>query len=957
MLAHWMRRLALFAGLLLALCVLDSGRSELSSGVVAVSLEKRQLSLHVLAPDSTAKWTATVLYKRTGDHRRASYSPRLEWQGKAGDTKSADLDEGVYWLIIRSDGYARQAVEVDLSRDQRVEINFKPATRLRVRVLAEREEELTPLAEATVLVGEIGQLVQGGATNELGEIEFASLDEGPHRVRIFAPGYESYDAVTEADLVVQLRPVSTLNVTVLDGGQPVPDAEVVIAGVNLWPTRTVMTGPRGRIEISGLKPGRYFLYATHGDRISRIQRDVEVKPKSGAVPVELTLGPGVFVEALVISDESDVPIPRAQVTWSSSGLGQFSYHELTQESGLARIGPLVERGGFLTVRAVGYVAEMVPVQSPVAGGPSWQIVRLKKAASITGRVVDGEGFPVVGATLEAVGTSSEGLPISVTYRSEAIADAHFDWASDWDSSPSNVLIPMGELGVMLGPVPPIPLGTVQERKGQQLTSDETGHFRIEGVPAGEVIVLARHPDHLDGRSEVLRVTVGDHKTTEIVLGRGKPLRGRVVDHRGFPVELARIQVMGRSFDRRVSAETDGTFELLAAPEDVSLRVSSLVDPLRILFAEQVTGKRRHEEILIELPAPRESSSLKIVDENDESVDLAQVHLVSLLREIPFKQTKFTQAEGEVTFDEARGLKVRLTVKASGFVERSLELVLRASQKVTLEPSLRVTGRITQARGRMAAPGAQVTIRRGAFLRTTLADDLGEYRFSGIPPGQAELSATHPGLGKGRRKVKLVSSDRDRIQELPDLDLTPALEISGRVQTAAGEPVSGALIATDRLSPYLSTSGSQLVLGKSGEDGEFIVSAERASGLYLYAMVPGRSYGWSDEIPPTTSDRQSGVKIILDHKDVILPNQLGTVLIALEDRDGSLIIYSVAEGTQAAASGLRPEETIIEIDGIKPRSVDEARELLSGLPGSDVRVVVSRGGAPVELLVPREGFLR
>lgn len=957
MLAHWMRRLAFFAGLFLALCVLDAGSSAPLAGNLSAPLEKRELSLRVLAPNAEVAWTAEVLAKRSVVGRRASYVSTLKWQGKAGDTRSAQVDQGTYWLIIRADGYARQAIEVDLSSSRKLEINLTAASRLRVRVLAEKEEELSPLAEATVLVGETGELVQGGATNEKGEIEFTSLVPGPHRVRIFAPGYESYDAVTETDLVVQLRPASTLNVTVLDAGKPVADAEVVIAGVNLWPTRTVVTGPRGRIEISGLKPGRYFLYATHGEKISPIKRDVEVHPKSGAVPVELTLGPGVFVEALVISDDDEAPIFNAQVTWSSSGLGQFSYHELTQKSGVARIGPLVERGGFLTVRAIGYVAAMVPVESPVAGGPSWQVVRLKKAASISGRVVDGAGFPVAGATLEAVGTSTEGLPISVTYRSEAIADAHFDWASEWDSSPSNVLIPVGELGVMLGPVPPIPLGAVQEREGQQLTSDETGHFRIEGVPAGEVIVLARHPDHLDGKSEVLQMTVGDHKTTEIVLGRGKPLRGRVVDHRGFPVELARIQVMGRSFDRRVSAESDGTFELLAAPEEVSLRVSSLVDPLRILFAVQVTGKSRHEEILIELPAPRESISLKIVDENDEPVDMAQVHIVSLVKEVPFKQTKFSQAGGEVTFDEARDLRARINVKAPGFVERSIELNLRASQKLILEPSLRVAGRITQARGRMAASGAQVTIRRGSFVRTTVADDLGEYRFSGIPPGQAELAATHPELGMGRRKVKLLGSGRERVQDLPDLDLTPALEISGRVESGAGEPVPGALIAADRLSPYLPTSGSQMVLGRSDEEGEFTISVERSSGLYLYAMVPGRAFGFSDEVPTTTSDRQSGVKIIVDRKDVILPNQLGTVLVALEERAGRLIVFAVAEGTQAAASGLRSEEEMIEIDGIKPRDVGEARELLSGLPGSDVRIVVSRGGVPVDLLVPREGFLR
>lgn len=56
-------------------------------------------------------------------------------------------------------------------------------------------------------------------------------------------------------------------------------------------------------------------------------------------------------------------------------------------------------------------------------------------------------------------------------------------------------------------------------------------------------------------------------------------------------------------------------------------------------------------------------------------------------------------------------------------------------------------------------------------------------------------------------------------------------------------------------------------------------------------------------------------------------------------------------------GLEPDDVLLEIDGVTVEDEEQARQLLSGVPSSDVRVVVGRAGSRREMVVAREPFLR
>ncbi len=974
MLSKFLRQAAFWASLLLSLCILDGtfisilGTDFRGSGDVetATSGPARTHSLSVTVSLSPSKALASPDLKITLKIYREQISPEatsfpmkpryefaLERALEATKQTEYVLPEGTYWVLVRADGFARVAERVKLEEARSLELELSPAGRLSVRVLAEQEGALLPLARATVLVGEDDALPLGAQTDEKGEALFEECGTGAQKVRIFAPGFEPYEGRAEAELVVRLRPASTLLVRVLYEGKPHAGAHVVIAGVRLWPSRTVETNADGTVRVSGLKPGSYALYAESGFLISPVSRDVQVLSEAGEREVVLNLLPGVFKQVRIQDEETDKPIAQARVTYSTSALGEFSRRGISDATGHITMGPLETRYGVLSVRAIDYVSRVLPFSEEEVNAVGPLIVALGRSARVVGRVVDERGFPVAGATVEVVGTDRYGMPVSVTSQSEVIPDAHFDWSLSAD----NVLIPAGELGVMLGPVPPIPMSDLPTPDHQRLFTDKKGQFVVTQVPPGDILVVARHPDYLDGKSAEFSLGPGGERNVEVVLKTGLPLRGRVLDHQGFPVAFARVRVLARGFDRRVSAESDGTFSLGAAPLDVSLTVSRAEQPLRVLLSKDVKKSEREQEVTVELQKPRESVQIVVVDDKGEEIPLAQVKVVSLDKDIPFKETGFTSDRGLMQLPEAHGLRARLSVSAPEFVTREMEQSLKAENKVILTRALSLVGRVMGVRGRLPAGGAWVKFETNRLTRTTAADEYGEFRLTGIPPGAGVLSATHDEFGTGQRAITVKSRDSEEPVSVGDLILAPALTVIGRVETPSGAGVSGVLIAHDRLSPFLPSSGASGVLGRSGADGTFEVQVPRQEGLYLYGALPGKAFGFSDQVPVSDRDAVEGVRLIIDHEDQAPADQLGTVLFGLREERGQLFIYAVARGSQAFLSGFREDDVLWAIDGHRPSDLKDARDLLSGVVGSDVKLKIKRAGRVEEVLTAREPFLR
>lgn len=868
---------------------------------------------------------------------------RGEWRGSCV--------RGPAWLIVRAPGFAKLALPLAAS-DARaeIEVELDRARELNVDVRVDDDAgELVALEGATVLVGEAGELPEAGSTDASGRAAFDELASGPVRVQVYARGYEPFIATTEADLLVRLRPVMGLVVHVKNRGEPQPDAIVHVAGLSLWPERVVRTTKDGSVDITGLGAGSYSLYAEFESRVSAGLVDVVLEGKRGTREVVLELADGEFVDLHVVDDRGDA-IGGAQVTWSADGMGQFARRGMTSVTGALRLGPVATARGLVQAAAPGHIERVVPVEK---AGPL--TVVLDRAGIVVGRVVDERGFPVAHAEVEVVGTDVHGMPVFVRHAADAVREAHFDWAVDT----ARRLVPAGELGVMLGPVPPIPL-THSVRSGGAVSAafatDDQGRFRIVDVPPGQIVVLGRHPDFIDGKSAAVTLTPGGRVETEVVLHSGEPLLGRVLDHRGFPVADARVEVTGRGFTRDVTASSDGSFRLAAAPPAVTLRVTRFERPLRVLLEARVEKRKATDEIELTLPAPREPTRLIVEDERGDPVALAEVRLTSRDDRVPFEETRFTSDAGDVEFQDVSGLDVRLTIRAPGFVDWERWLRLPKERKIELTTAIVAVGRVTAVRGRWPAAGAEIVIESGGTTKHARASDVGEYRVTGLGAGPATLRAQHPEHGRGRLELVLTPGVGGRNVELPDLDLTPGVEVTGRVVDARGFPVPFAWIASGPLSVYLPRASSTPDAIQANDHGEFSFSAPRDARLELFAVKPAVA-GGSLVLEPGTRDRIEDVEIRLDQLDIAPADELGTLLFSLEVERGALRIVAVVVDPRRPRDELLPGDVIERIDGETPRDLEDARVLLSGAPGSEVRLEILRHGRPREVRRQREAFLR
>jgi len=863
--------------------------------------------------------------------------------------RSWDLVPGRYWVLARAHGFARSAHSFRLERDRTLDLTLVTSSPRTVEVVHDDSGTLLPLAGTTVLLRSPEHALPFAAVTAAdGRATFTDAPAGELWALVYAPGFEPYEAAVTGDLLVRLRAVKILRVHVRRGGVPQPGATVSIAGLSLWPARSVQTGPRGSVDITGLRAGRYTLSAHHESHVSADQ-SLDLLGEEGVQEVELDLEPGVFIEGLVVDPDGNA-IAEARVTHGQAGVSAHQLHALTDAVGLFSIGPLHERGGQLQVGKPGFVTVLEPVTPE---GP--EEIELSPAGRVEGRVVSADGRPVAGATVEVVGTDSLGMPVAISTRSTAISGAHFDWALE----SQGVLIPAGELGVLLGPVPAIPLAGAAPLGGEMLTTDDKGHFFVSEVPPGQVLVLARHPDHMDGRSDVVLLAPGGTARVEVVLGTGQPLRGRVVDHRGFPAGDARVTATGRRFERQVGVAPDGAFFFAAAPEVVRLRVGRVGRALSVLLDRPVEAKERNQEIRIELPAPRETSRIVCRTEHGDPIALAQVSVLSTERNTPLKVTRFTSHRGELELEDTRGLSVRIEVSAPTFVSRTYDVVLAAELVVTLRPAVRASGRITAVRGRQPAVGAEVRYAAGGVERQAITGELGEYRLTDLPPGPGTLSVRHPEHGQAQQAVTVEVPSSGGEARLPDIDLLPAIEVTGRVVDEGGAPIPGAILASDRVGPYVPLSADLTEVGRAGPDGTFTVLVPPSSPLYLFAMRPGSSFGFSAEITPDSRGRAMDVEVLLDRIDEVAPDARGTVLVALERSPGrsGLAVYAVSRGSSPARAGLRPLDRLLAIDGQPVTSVEAAREALSGTPGSDVLLDVVASGTQKSVRVLREPFRR
>ncbi len=924
----------------------------------------------VLAADGAPEEPAAGASVRFFRERAGSYEYVADLTTDAEGAAPARIPPGEYWVLVRATGTARLAQPVAIHGAREVRLVLEAASAPLVVRVRDGEE---PVEGAAVLVTGGDQLPVAGTTDGEGRVAVEGLRGGARAVRVVARGYEPFEATTSgAELEVQLRRALGLRVVVRGtSGTPVGGAEVQLSGPQLWPTRRVDTNPSGEVVITGLLAGTYDVFARADSRISDTLRGIDLRHgvhERGLHTVEIVLREGRFLSVEVVDAEGQ-PVPDADLVLAEAGVAAFPFAARTNDAGRARLGPLRWHQAHLAVRADGFVPRSLWVGVDPVGPAETLRVELVRGGSLVGRVVDERGFPVEGVSLEVIGTDVYGMPVALTPESGAVRKAHFDQIL---AGPAP-LVPAGELGVMPGPVPPIPMvgaavpgvNVLADVLQSRWTTDGYGRFRAGGVSPGELRVLARHPEFVESVSDPVRLAAGAEAEVEVVLRAGRRVEGRLVDADGFPVALARVRLQARrgAFDRTLLTRADGTFAVAVAPKELVVSVFGVDDPLRVALRREVTlGDDPREQLELALPAPRKDVRFEVLDDRDEPVAVAQVTVLSLDPEVPLRETRFSAADGTVELAAAAGIQARVSVESPGFAR--LDAVwpeLPEEGRLRLQRATAVTGRVTGVRGRQPASGARVVFRGEGIRREARADGNGEYRLGDVPPGAFTVSVEHPELGRGSLEVTVSRRERDRPFEVPTIDLVEAASVRGRVLDTAGEAVPGARVAAGVVPAYVPQGALPQGMVVTDGAGEFVLEGVEAGRRTVSAQASGVGRG--------------NVTVVLgagdEHRDLVIRlteppaedghDWRGGVAVTLGERDerrGTVVVLvHVAEGSEAERAGLQAGDVLVEVDGHGVAGMADARQRLGGPAGSDVVLNLSRGGATVRTRVARETLSR
>ena len=395
-----------------------------------------------------------------------------------------------------------------------------------------------PLPGARLLVYDFGsgsfdyhdQLLREAGCDDEGRYLLRGLDSGNKTVIAQADGFAS--EVRRGVETSRRRPHQSIEFKLERGlslagrivngdGDPIDGAQVYTQFVgqsgqaDYVPAQ--MSGEDGRFSISGLRAGRYLLRASKQGfgrpAMTNVDAgDSEVVMKLSAVPV---------ARGIVIDADTGEALKSCYLTVSRSPellrLRRRDSQRLRSEDGRFEV-PLDRiNAGATTVwifgLAPGYAGGSVEValrppdrpRKPLPASVDGLVLRLRRGASVVGRVVDAEGTAIPNAQVELRALAKAGDQV----RARAMQDA-------------------------------------QGYAVTALTAAD-GSFKATGLLAGEYAVTARHASYAMGRAaESVEVAeTGQASIPDLRLGRGARVHGVVFDDEGRPEEGAKVTLVSR----------------------------------------------------------------------------------------------------------------------------------------------------------------------------------------------------------------------------------------------------------------------------------------------------------------------------------------------------------------------------------------------------------------------------
>jgi hypothetical protein len=891
-----------------------------------------------------------------------------------GRARLMHLPRGELWILADATAYARDSIQLVVDgAPQTVALVLVPGHAFQVALRDELGAAL-PAAEIEAIATD-EPLPVGARTRADGTALVERLRPGPWSVTARATGYEDAAGRAERDgdvVRMTLRRLGAIDVHVQsDGDQAAPNARVSVAGATLWPPRAAETDGEGNVRIAGLSAGAYALRATKDSYASPIELDVPLG-RGEEKSVHLRLGRGRFVGVRVTDGTGDDanPIASAHVMLAEGGVSPFPIEGTTDAHGWVHLGPIAPGPATIGAQADGFVRR----GAMVVGDPPPVETRLVlvRAGILSGRVVDVRGNPIAGATVELVGTDVNGGPISDDPRRASFQASHF---ASMLAGPAPFLA-AGELGVVAGPVPPVPLAITAAAmahgsplgatsEGQPWVTRKDGTFRATPASPGRVRAIVRHPEFLESQSDLVALAPGGESHVDVVMREGGALEGRVLDAHDRPVDGARVVISATSttLERATRTASDGTFSFASAPAALSLRASARDDDAPEVRMNISVPEGGRQQVTVRLPEPRDPLPITVVDDRGSPIATAQITASSLSTDSLLRTTVFTGAEGQAAVRGARGIPLRVEVRAPSHAPRVLTTdTATDTLRVELAPGESATGEVVTASGTEPIPDAEVTVYTDLGARHTRTDARGAFTLTDLAAGPAQLRVRAEHCAPVDQAIAIPNSGGDRPYPLGRVALAGECVVEGNVVDGRGNPVVGARVARDRVPTWLRLGSNPQGLAITDDRGRFRLGELPEGTVTLEAYGPdvGRTRATVNLVAGRPNDEvHLTIQSSPDEGSVSELASSASLAVTLGETSSpvEVIVVTVVEGSEAERAGIAPGDVLLTVDGAAVVSLDDARTRLSGPAADDVLVTVRRGDRTLSLRVGREPVRR
>lgn len=473
-----------------------------------------------------------------------------------------------------------------------------------------------------------------------------------------------------------------------------------------------------------------------------------------------------------------------------------------------------------------------------------------------------------------------------------------------------------------------------------VSTDDRGHFELHGFdPEAVEAIVASAPAHLPGKYALGEGDQGGRENpspvTIILEPGGVDVVGRALDATGGPVPFALVTIrssFARNVHALVHADSNGEF-VAPAPEGVVDVVAQAEGYSQA--ARRVLAPARGITLML---APGAEIVGRVVDAETEG-PIAGVTVIASPSsgEVETRNAATSDGDGAFRVVGLSGL-ASYEVAAVSSAWRSDAVAVRLNVGQPSEPVVLRASRATTLSGTVSMAGQPcgeaLVMASGRVSSFAYADAKGNVRLDGLLPGRYQVLVQCPMALAHEEEVEVAGEPLTR-----EWAVDPGVSISGRVESANGQPVSAAVVSVS------------LVDGLTGEG---VSCTADANGHFTCSGLRPGVYDCS--IEQDRDPNRQVVRVSLDER--------GAEPVLLRVRPSGTIRVSVANGgldrwplrVLARGEARIPIEAVVGQDGFVFRSIPLGEyEIYSDRGGAsqNARVEHDQQVVELELDVPRD----